>query len=126
MVALPVAKSTTQSTDLDLQIGFVDERCWPNLGDQLFLADQLTSAFDQSGQDVEGAAAKPHWLVALEQEPLSHEEPVRAERDVHGAAPGLTAPSFFLPDFTKRGQRAGSGRYKPEIVAEAKPATEPS
>src|SRR5580700_5283859 len=88
IVALAIAKGATQCADLDLQIGFVDERCWPNLGDQLFLADQLTSAFDQSGQDVEGAAAKPHWLVALEQEPLSHEELVRAERDVHGAAPG--------------------------------------
>jgi hypothetical protein len=60
MVALPVAKSTTQSTDLDLQIGFVDERRWPDAGDQLFLVDYLARAFDQNGQDVEGAATEPH------------------------------------------------------------------
>jgi hypothetical protein len=89
MVALAVAKGTTQSADLDFQIRFVHERGWPGSGDQLLLADHLAGAFDQSGQDVEGAAAKPHWLVALEQEPLRCEEPVWAKRDrayVHGAA----------------------------------------
>jgi hypothetical protein len=45
---------------LNLQIRFFHERCWPGSGDQLLLADYLAGAFDQSGQDVEGATAQPH------------------------------------------------------------------
>jgi hypothetical protein len=78
---LSVAEGTTQSADLDLQIGFFHERCWPGSGDQLLLADHLAGAFDQSGQDVEVAAAEPRWLVALEQETLCCKEPERAERE---------------------------------------------
>jgi hypothetical protein len=39
----------------------------PGSGDQLFFADHLTRAFDQSGENVEGTAAEPYRSVALEQ-----------------------------------------------------------
>ena len=76
----------TQSADLDLQIRFFHVRCWLGSGDQLLLADHLVGAFDQSGQDVEGATAEPHWFVALEQETLCRDEAERAERDCRFAA----------------------------------------
>ena len=65
------------------------------------LADDLACAFDQCGQDVEGAGAEPHWLVAFEQEPLCCEEPVRTKRDrasVHGVASGFSIlfTQFYL------------------------------
>ena len=93
IAALAVAEGAAQRADLDLQVCFFDEGFRPGSGDQLLLADHLAGALDQSGQDVEGAAAEPHRLVALEQEPLRCEEPERAKRDrasVHGAAPRLT------------------------------------
>ena len=101
MVALAVAEGATQSADLNLQIRFFDERLRPGSGDQLLLADHLAGAFDQSGQDVEGAAAEPHWLVALEQEPLRCKEPERAKRDrvsVHGGYAGFTYFYLILLD----------------------------
>jgi hypothetical protein len=67
VVALSVAESTTQSADLEFQIRFFHERCWPGPGNQLLLADHLTGAFDQSSQDIKRATAEPHGLVALEQ-----------------------------------------------------------
>ena len=76
---MAVAEGAAQGADLDLQIRFFDERFRPGSGYQLVLADHLAGAFDQSGQDVEGAAAEPHRLVALEQQPLRCKEPVRAK-----------------------------------------------
>ena len=35
----------------------------------------VVHAFDQGGQDVKGAAAEPHRLVALKQEPLGGNQP---------------------------------------------------
>jgi hypothetical protein len=67
---------------------------------QFLFADYLAGAFDQSSQDVEGAAAEPHRLVALEQETLLCKEPERAKRDrvpIHGIAHGIYS---FLPKFT--------------------------
>src|SRR6185295_937870 len=79
MAALTVAEGTAQSADLNLQIRVLDERFRPGSGDQFLLADHLAGAFDQSGQDVEGAAAEPHRLVALKQEPLRCNEAERAK-----------------------------------------------
>jgi len=45
----------------------------------VLLADHLASAFHQGGQDVEGAAAKPHRPVAFEQQALVRKEPERSE-----------------------------------------------
>jgi hypothetical protein len=81
MAALAVAEGAAQSAHLDLEIRFFDVRFRPGSGDQLLLADHFAGAFDQSGQNVEGAAAEPHRLVALDQEPLRCKEPVRAKRD---------------------------------------------
>jgi hypothetical protein len=93
MAALAIAESSAQSADLNLQIRFFDECLRPGSGDQLFLTDYLTGVLDQSGQDVEGATAKPHWLVALEQKPLCCEESVWAERNgwfAAGSCPRLS------------------------------------
>src|SRR5277367_1016623 len=105
IVALSVAEGTTQITDLYLQVGFFDERLRPGSGDQLLLADDLAGTFDQCRQDVEGAAAEPHWLVALQQQPLSCKEPIWAKRDrscVHGAAPRFSLLYTILPSWGQR------------------------
>ncbi len=79
MAALAVAEGSAQSVDLNVQIRFFDERFPPDLGYQFLLADHLAGASDESGQDVKGAAAEPHRLVALEQEPLRCKELERAK-----------------------------------------------
>jgi hypothetical protein len=53
----------------------------PGSGYQLLFTDHLAGPFDQSGQDVEGAATQPHRLVALEQKPLRCMQPEWAKRD---------------------------------------------
>ncbi len=91
--ALAVAEGAAQGAHLNLEVRFFDVRLRPGSRDQLLLADHLAGALDQSGQDVEGAAAEPHRLVALEQKPLRCKEPKRPERDrvsVHGQVAGLT------------------------------------
>ena len=98
MAALAVAEGAAQGADLNLQIRFFDEGLRPDAGDQFLLADHLAGAFDQSGQNVEGAAAEPHRLVALEQEPLRRKEPERAKRDrvsVHGAGRRTHSPEIW-------------------------------
>src|SRR5207245_4200510 len=81
MAALAVAESAAQSADLNLQIRILDERFRPGSGYQFLLTDHLAGAFDQGGQDVEGAAAEPHRRVALEQQTLRCKEPEWAKRD---------------------------------------------
>src|SRR6266478_7159307 len=81
MAALAVAEGAAQSAHLNLEIRFFDVRFRPGSRDQFVLADNLAGAFDQSRQNVEGAAAEPHRLVALEQKPLRCKEPVRAKRN---------------------------------------------
>jgi hypothetical protein len=93
MATLAVAEGAAQRADLNLQIRFLDERLRPSPSYQFFFADHLAGAFDQSSQDVEGAAAEPHRLVALEQETLLCKEPERAKRDrvsIHGLLAGST------------------------------------
>jgi hypothetical protein len=97
---LAVTEGAAQGAHLDLQVRFFDERLRPGPRDQLLFADHLAGAFDQSSQDVKGAAAEPHRLVTLEQEPLRWKETVRAKRDrvsVHGA---WSPDSLFLSNFT--------------------------
>src|SRR5216684_4671832 len=81
IAALSVAEGATQRADLHLQICFFDERLRPGSGYQLFLADNLAGAFDQSGQDVEGAAAEPYRCVALKKQPLRRKEPEWLKQD---------------------------------------------
>jgi len=99
LAALPVTESAAQSADLNLQICLFDESLGPSSGDQLFLGAHLANAFDQSRQDVKGAAAQPYRLLAFQQEPSRRKQAERAKRDrasVHGSSPG----SLFLPFFT--------------------------
>jgi len=72
----------------------------PGARNQFFLADHLAGAFDQSRQNVKGAAAEPHRRVALQQKALRCKKPVRAKRDrlfVHRVA---RWGNLFLPAFT--------------------------
>ncbi len=106
MAALPVAEGAAQRTHLNLQVRLFDECLRPRLGHQLLLGHDLAGAVDQGGQDVEGAAAEPHWLVALEQETLCCDEAERAERDrvaVQGG--GCRRHPFFYQFFLDYGQR---------------------
>src|SRR6185369_5378127 len=79
MAALAVAEGAAQGAYLNLEIRVFDVRFRPGPRDQFLFADHLSRAFDQAGQDVKGAAAEPHRLIALEQEPLRCKEPVRAK-----------------------------------------------
>jgi hypothetical protein len=70
----------------------------PGSGYQFLFADHLAGAVDERGQDVKGAAAEPHRLVALEQQPLRCKKPVRAKQYrllVHRAGPGFTSFTCF-------------------------------
>jgi hypothetical protein len=97
---LAVAEGAAQSAHLNLEIRFFDVRFRPGSGDQLLFADHLAGAFDQSSQNVKGAAAEPHRLVALEQEPLRCKEPVRAKRDRVFVHEGRSPEYFILLNFT--------------------------
>ena len=100
IAALAVAEGAAQGAHLNLQVRFFDERLRPGSGDQFLLADHLAGAFDQGGQDVKGAAAEPHRLVALEQEPLRCKEPVRAKRDRVFVHEGRLPEYLILLNFT--------------------------
>jgi len=54
-----VAEDAAQSADLDLEVGFLNERVRPGSGDQPLLAGYLARAFDQGSWNVECAAAEP-------------------------------------------------------------------
>src|SRR6266581_2476686 len=80
--ALAIAQDAAQGADLDLQICFFDERLRPGSGYQLFLADNLAGAFDQSSQNFEGPAAEPHRCLTLKKkQPLRRKQPERTKRD---------------------------------------------
>ena len=121
MAALAVAEGAAQRAHLDLEVRVFDEGFRPGSGDQFLLADHLAGAFDQSGQDVEGAAAEPHRLVALEQQPLRCKEPERPERDrlsVHGYGVGTI---HLFTRFNLTSEPAGT-----KSAAEAPPHQRPS
>jgi hypothetical protein len=70
MAALAIAKRTPQGADLHLEVRFLDEGLGPGARYEFVLADHLACSLDEDGQDVEGAATEPYWLVAVEQKPL--------------------------------------------------------
>src|SRR6266436_7545314 len=72
--ALAIAQGAAQGADLDLQVRVVDEGTRPGSGFKVILADYLTRAFEQRGQDVKGTAAEAHRLVAFKQQPLCREK----------------------------------------------------
>src|SRR5258708_21516739 len=81
IAALAVAECSAQGTDLDLQVGLLDEGLRPDARDQFVLADHVAGALDQKDENVEGAAAEPHLSVALKQKPLLGKEQELAKRD---------------------------------------------
>src|SRR6266446_6689778 len=104
--ALAVAEGTAQSAHLNLEIRFFDVRFRPGPRDQFLFADHLAGALDQSRQNVKGAAAEPHRLVALEQKPLRCKEPVRAKRDRVFVHEGRSPESPHSTQFNLTGARA--------------------
>jgi hypothetical protein len=78
---LAIAEGPAQRGHMDAEIAFLDEGVGPDAGDQLVLADQLTGALDQDGEDVERAATESQRLFAFEQELLRRKQAEGTERD---------------------------------------------
>jgi hypothetical protein len=71
----------------DLQIRIFDKCLGPGSGNQFLLVNHLAGVFDQGGEDVKGATAEPHRVLALEQEPLRCKQPKWSKSDraaIHG------------------------------------------
>ena len=79
MAGSAVAQDLAKGTNMDPQIGLLDEGAWPDTGHQLILADKLSSSLDQGDQDVERATTQPKRLVALEQHPPRRNKPKTPE-----------------------------------------------
>jgi hypothetical protein len=78
-----IARAAASSSDWKVAfLGLlVNERVGPDPRHQLVLADHFAGALDEGNQDIESAASDANGLVALEQEPLSREQPEGAKRD---------------------------------------------
>src|SRR6266481_1742213 len=112
MAALAVAEGAAQSAHLNLEIRFFDVRFRPGSRDQFLSANYLAGALDQSRQNVEGAAAEPHRLVALEQKPLHWKEPKRPKRDrvsVHEAGRRIRVALRLVGNSEHTASRSPSG-----------------
>jgi hypothetical protein len=99
----------------------------PGSGYQLILANYLAGAFHQGAQDVKGAAAEPHRLVALQQETLCHDEAERSKRD-HACVHATVSPStslfteFYLtgPEIGPCATSLGLWRISPTVKSHVK------
>src|ERR1700688_336177 len=83
---------------MNSQIGLFNEYLRPGSSNQLLLADYFTGALDQKDKNIEGAAAKPHLLVALKQKPLLCEEREWTKRDrapLHGTETSGSSDPFY-------------------------------
>jgi hypothetical protein len=67
---LPIMQRPPQCGDLEFQVSFDDMGAGPCAGDQLILAEQFARPFEQSSEEIKGAAAHANGLARLEQEPL--------------------------------------------------------
>ena len=73
MAALAVAQGAAQGADLDLQVASSTKIFGQALAISSSLPTTSTGAFDKNGQDVQGAAAEAHRLIAFEQQPLARQ-----------------------------------------------------
>src|SRR5712692_109910 len=63
LAAFAAVEGFAQRRDMDPKGDLFDEYPWPNLGDQLPLADQFTRMLDQNEQDIKHTAAKLDRLI---------------------------------------------------------------
>ena len=64
---------------MNREVGRLNENIGPNAGHQILLADQLSVAFKQNGQDFKSATSERHGLVAFQQKELRSKQAKRPE-----------------------------------------------
>ena len=74
-----VAQDLAKGTNMDPEIGLLDEGAWPDTGQQLILADKLSSSLDQRDQDIERTTTQTKRLVGFEQHPPRRNKPKTPE-----------------------------------------------
>jgi len=79
--AASIAQRPAQGADLEFEVTLLDKSAPPHPGHQLVFADQLPRALDQSGQNIERAAAHTHRVIVFEQKSLCRNQAEGAERD---------------------------------------------
>ncbi|HVM97567.1 MAG TPA: hypothetical protein VMT89_14320, partial [Candidatus Acidoferrales bacterium] len=81
---MAISENSAQCRDVNPDARFFDERIRPNSRDQLFLADKIAGALDQSDEDEKRAAAQTNGLPVLEKQALRREEAEWPERKTRG------------------------------------------
>src|SRR6185437_391624 len=74
-----VAQCPPQARQLHAQIRLVDESVWPDLRDQIVLADDFACSPDEREQDIHCPAADDHRHIAVQQKVLRRKEAERSE-----------------------------------------------
>src|SRR5215472_12804409 len=75
-----VTQRATQRGHVDRQVGRLDKDVRPHASHQFLLAHELTSAFEQNDQDLQGATSDGQGLVTFQQEELRSKQAKRSER----------------------------------------------
>jgi hypothetical protein len=73
---------------MNREVGGLDEDIGPNPRHQVLLADQLTAAFKQGNQKLQGATSDGHGLVTFQQKKLRRKQMKRSERNAGWSAAG--------------------------------------
>ena len=67
MAGLPIRQRATQRQNMDPKIAFLDVGIWPDLCEQLSLADQLARTLDEGVQEIESATADTDGPIPFQQ-----------------------------------------------------------
>jgi len=78
---LSIAKRSSESGDLELEISLSDVSVGPDPGQQVSFADPLARPFKQHREEVEGAASEANWLPGFQQKSLAGEKLEMVERE---------------------------------------------
>jgi hypothetical protein len=87
--AAAIAKRLAEARYVNPEASLIHTEARPNLRDQVFLADDLASAFDQHDQNIEGAAPHPHRAIRCLEQPLHGQQPKRPK------SRGTARPDIF-------------------------------
>jgi hypothetical protein len=79
---------------MDSEVGRLDKDIGPDARHQVLLADQLTAAFEQGHQKLQGTTSDRHRLVTFQQKKLRGKQAKRSERNVGWTGAGGTRPSL--------------------------------
>ena len=77
---LSIAKHSSESGNLELEVSFPDVRVGPDSSQQLSLGDPLAGPFKQGHEEVEGAASYADGFAAFQQKSLARKNLEMAER----------------------------------------------